>query len=102
MSARTGTVYLIHFDQGIPNRPDREARHYMGFTSDLESRLSEHERGQGSKLMAEVGRRGIAWHVSRTWASVDRHFERRLKRRKNAPRECPTCREQVAIELIGG
>lgn len=32
-----GTVYLLHFE-----RPVRHAQHYLGFTENLERRLSEH------------------------------------------------------------
>ncbi len=82
----TGTVYLIHFDENISH-----ARHYLGWTGDLESRLESHASGRGAKLMAEVSRREIPWRCVRTWPNVDRHFERKLKRRKNGPKLCPAC-----------
>lgn len=87
----TGTVYLIHFDEPIAH-----AQHYMGWTSDLEQRLDAHSNGTGSKLMAEVRRRGIPWSVTRTWEGVDRHFERKLKNHKSGPRFCPRCKEHHA------
>lgn len=78
-------VYLIHF-----NRPLAHARHYIGSTDDLERRLHEHEQGNGSKLMAAVGRAGITWRLARTWPG-DRAWERRLKRYKKSHRLCPIC-----------
>lgn len=81
-----GTVYLIHFDT-----PHEHARHYLGWSENLPARLTAHANGRGSKLMAEIGRQGIGWRVSRTWPNETRHFERRLKRRKNSPRLCPAC-----------
>lgn len=86
-----GDIYLIHFDEGIPNRPGAQAQHYLGWTGDLESRLLAHANGSGSKLMAEIERRGIGWACVRTWRG-DRHMERKLKSQKNARRLCPTCR----------
>ena len=82
-------VYLIHFDQ--PVNPARPARHYLGSARNLDARLSEHRAGIGARLMAVVKERGIGWQLARTW-NGDRATERRLKRRKNAPRLCPVCR----------
>lgn len=36
---------------------------------------------------------GIGFVVARTWEG-DRTFERKLKRRKDAPKLCPICREE--------
>jgi hypothetical protein len=41
-----GTVYLIHLD-----RPYRHARHYTGWTPDLDTRLTRHAKGQGARLL---------------------------------------------------
>lgn len=79
-------VYLIHFDQAIGGR----AWHYMGWTSDLRSRIERHDSGNGSALMAEVGRLSINWLVVRLW-SGDRNLERRLKNRKKHATLCPLC-----------
>lgn len=81
-----GTVYLIHFDQ-----PYKHARHYCGWTTDLEDRISEHRANRGSKLISVVNAAGITWHVARVWEEQDRNFERRLKLRGGFSRECPTC-----------
>ena len=81
-----GTVYLIHAD-----RPLAHAQHYLGWTTDLESREDEHRRGQGSPLLRAMQAEGIGWRVSRLWPKRDRYFERKLKNRKNARALCPVC-----------
>lgn len=85
-----GTVYLLHFDA-----PYQHARHYIGFAVDLEARLKEHEKGQGSRLLAVVAAAGIGWVLARTWQNVDRYVERQLKNRGGAGRICPHCGAKV-------
>ncbi len=86
---RVGTVYLIHLQ-----RPYRHARHYLGWTMDVERRLAEHRGGGGSPLLRAAAAAGISFEVARTWPG-DRHLERRLHRYKNTPaRLCPICRGQ--------
>ena len=41
--AHNGIVYLLHFDRSY-----RHARHYIGFTQNLEQRLEAHRAGRGS------------------------------------------------------
>lgn len=81
----TGTVYLIHFDRSFSH-----ARHYIGWTRNLEGRLWYHRNGAGSRLLAAVNRAGIGWHVVRTWEGTG-NFERKLHRRKNSAKLCPVC-----------
>lgn len=86
-------VYLLHFDP-----PYRHARHYIGYTQQLESRLERHEMGRGSPLVQAALAAGCTVTVARTWGAEgvedvhDRSFERKLKRQKNAARLCPMCR----------
>jgi hypothetical protein len=92
-----GIVYLIHFAEGLPITGNRCAQHYIGYTGDYASllwRLGHHRQGSGSRLMRAVGDKGIDWVVARVWEEGDRYFERRLKRRSNAPRYCPICAVQ--------
>jgi predicted GIY-YIG superfamily endonuclease len=80
-----GTVYLIHFDT-----PYRHARHYIGWTADLDARLEAHRSGHGSRLMQVITIAGITWQLARTWPG-GRKRERALKDRHEAPRLCPLC-----------
>ncbi|WP_280254949.1 hypothetical protein [Nocardia wallacei] len=80
-----GTVYLLHFD-----RPYRHAKHYTGWTADLDARLAEHRAGRGARLLAVIGGAGIGWQLARTWDGT-RQRERQLKRTGGASRRCPMC-----------
>jgi hypothetical protein len=82
---RSGTVYLLHFDE-----PFRHARHYLGFTTDLPSRLSVHDAGVGANLLRYVHAAGINWQLARIWPG-DRARERQLHNGGHA-RRCPLCR----------
>jgi predicted GIY-YIG superfamily endonuclease len=80
-----GTVYLIHFDARY-----KHAGHYIGWTSDLETRLAEHARGHGARLMAVITAAGITWQLVRTWPGTRRR-ERQIKNQGGASRCCPRC-----------
>jgi predicted GIY-YIG superfamily endonuclease len=80
-----GLVYLLHFD-----RPYRHARHYTGFTHDLDARIVEHITGDGARLLQVIQTHGIGWQVARTWPGT-RVTERALKRQGGASRRCPLC-----------
>ena len=82
-------VYLLHFDG-----PYHHARHYMGYSEDVESRIKAHSVGQGARLLEVVRQAGIGWVLARTWPG-GRDLERRLKRWKNSPELCPICRQSV-------
>jgi predicted GIY-YIG superfamily endonuclease len=84
-----GKVYLLHFA-----RPYRHARHYLGWTDDLEERLARHRDGRGARLLAVVTEAGIEWTVARVWDG-SRALERRLKSWHKARALCPLCREEV-------
>ena len=93
-----GTVYLLHLAQplaGAVNQHGRpKAGHYLGWTASKSPsrRLRLHANGRsGSKFMAQARREGIGFELARTWADVDRNFERRLKMRKASGRMCPLC-----------
>ncbi|GDY28768.1 hypothetical protein [Gandjariella thermophila] len=85
MGSPQGTVYLLHFD-----RPYEHARHYTGWTTDLDSRLAEHATGRGARLLEVVSAAGIGWELARTWPGT-RARERQLKRQGGASRHCPMC-----------
>jgi predicted GIY-YIG superfamily endonuclease len=88
------TVYLIHFEI-----PYKHARHYLGSTNDLPSRIKHHQAGTGARLMEVVSQAGISFHVSRTWQG-GRDIERALKRWKNSPELCPTCLQQKLSDRL--
>lgn len=82
-----GCVYLIHFDE-----PLKHARHYLGYSRNVVQRFESHIKGRGARLLEVLNEQGITYKVVRVWAGVDRHFERKLKRRKGTPKLCPVCR----------
>lgn len=86
-----GTIYLIHFET-----PYKHARHYLGWTSDLEGRLQAHAAGRGSRLMEVIVAAGIKWSLAWTKEGT-RSDERRLHNQNHGPRLCPICsgRSQV-------
>ena len=77
--SRVGTVYLLHF-----SRPYWHARHYIGFSTRLESRIREHRRGKGSPLIAAAVQCGIEIFIARQWEQVTRGFERRMHKNARA------------------
>lgn len=85
-----GTVYLLHF-----SRRYHHAGHYMGFTKDVDERIERHRKGDGARLIEVITAAGIDFQVARTWKG-NRALERRLKRRKCAPKLCPICRAAAA------
>jgi predicted GIY-YIG superfamily endonuclease len=85
-----GTIYLLHFEPAY-----KHASHYLGWTEDIDARIDRHQRGQGSPLVAAAVAAGCAINLARTWEG-DRKLERKLKNRKNTPRQlCPICRGKV-------
>lgn len=95
-----GHVYLLHLEPGLVVTGNRVARHYLGFAErDVDARVAQHLRRQGSPLVAAVIAAGGHVTLERVWVGVDRGFERRLKARHEAPRLCPRC---VADGLTAG
>jgi len=91
----TAGVYLIHFDV-----PYHHARHYVGWSGDIESRLALHRKGSSkARLMEVVHDAGIGWHVAWVWPGEDRTFERMIKDRKHTARFCPICRGRMQMSL---
>lgn len=83
--AQIGTIYLIHFDS-----PYKHARHYIGWTTDLNARLAAHANGTGARLMEVITAAGIGWSLARTWTGT-RSRERQIKNQGGASRCCPLC-----------
>lgn len=91
-----GTVYLVHL-----NRRFHHVAHYIGFTeAEVESRLDEHRKGSGAKLLRAARSLGIDFQCVRTWVGT-RSVERALKNRKDARSLCPECRaDRRAAQLF--
>src|SRR5262245_62735893 len=79
------TVYLIHFNQRY-----HHSQHYIGFSTNLDKRITDHLCGMGARLLEVITAGGIEWKLARTWPG-NRELERKLKRRKDAPHICPIC-----------
>ena len=103
-------IYLVHFERkiGKPLSDEQRARfgeaprkngytahagHYIGSARDVEERDRTRltKSREGLALFREAVKQGIGWKVVRLWKSSDRNFEKKLKRRKNAPKLCPFC-----------
>lgn len=91
-------------EHGLPPRKVERpfvARHYIGFSEDIDARLEEHRRGNGSAFMAAVSKEGIRWTLARVWPDKGRDWERYLKNQKHAARLCPIC-NQSALSCCTG
>lgn len=84
-----GTVYLIHLAEPIAGH----AQHYIGWAKHLEARIKHHHARTGARLLQVAVDLHIDFQVVRTWEG-DRHFERKLKNRKNARHMCPVCNKK--------
>lgn len=100
MNELTGTVYLLHFSERISDR--HTTQHYIGWAESVEARLSDHRAGRGARLTEVANERGITYECVRIWSNKDRHFERKLKERKDGPRLCPLCCEDKGTRPKGG
>src|SRR5260370_33735510 len=98
--AHDSYVYLIHF-----NEPYKHARHYLGSTACLESRLQLHKNGNGARLMEVVTDAGIYWQVSSLWtcqASLEmRLLEPRVKHWHGSNQFCPPLQHKT-MEVCPG
>jgi predicted GIY-YIG superfamily endonuclease len=81
-----GSVYLVHLA-----RRYKGAQHYLGFSTDIPARVKAHRADRGAPLLAAVSKRGIPWHVVRTWQKKDGNFEQHLKRGYALKDLCPLC-----------
>ena len=81
-----GTTYLLHFERAY-----RHARHYVGWTTDLDQRLDAHRRGNSDKFMRYVHAAGIGFVLARTWPDTTKDREDSVKHQGGASRICPEC-----------
>ena len=84
-------VYLLHFERRI--NPSHPCQHYLGYTTNLPTRIQQHQNGSGSRLCQVAKERHITFTVARIWLGP-RSLEKQLKRRKNGRSLCPICNGQ--------
>ena len=92
MSNHKGYVYLIHFEEKL-----HHAGHYIGWSQEYPlikgGRLDTHKKGQGARILNALVERGIGFNVVQIWHDQNGFYERKLKNRKNAGRECWKCKK---------
>lgn len=86
-----GEVYLFHFNAPLGNlsNPRAQARHYVGFSDDLDSRIAAHLAGKGAKIVAAALRQGLIFELYHWPAPLA--SEKLIKRRKETHVFCPAC-----------
>src|SRR5437868_7287179 len=86
-----GEVYLFHFNAPLGNlsNPRAQARHYLGFTDDLDARIKKQLAGKGAKLVAAALRQGLIFELYHWPAPLA--TEKLIKRRKETHVFCPAC-----------
>jgi len=93
-----GYVYVIHFAGKLAGR----ARHYIGFSEQLDRRLFVHRSGKGAKILNACNLQSISYGVvvvfeNATELVITRKFERFLKNRKKTRCFCPACLSELTL-----
>ena len=86
-----GTIYLLHFS----GRTKRGQQHYLGWTSNIERRITQLRLGSGAGVTRNAVAEGLKLTVARTWKGTP-DLETRLKEwsrqgRKGFSGICPFC-----------
>lgn len=84
-----GSVYLLCLS-GYLGSDRHKARHYLGWTNDLDQRIRDHRNGKGSKFTQAACQRGLTIRLVEVWQGT-RRLEKALKRRHNLKHFCPIC-----------
>jgi len=86
-----GEVYLFHFNAPLGNlsNPRAQARHYVGFSDDLDARIKQHLAGKGAKIVAAALKQGLVFELYHWPAPLA--SEKLIKRRKETHVFCPAC-----------
>lgn len=71
--------------------PLYHAGHYLGWSSNIQRRIREHQSGHGANLVRVVVEKGISFQVSRLWIGAPRTQEQALKSKHNSRMLCPVC-----------
>lgn len=93
-----GEVYLLCLS-GTLGGDRHRAKHYLGWSNDLENRLREHRTGKGSKFTQAACRRGLTIRVAEVWTGT-RHLEKSIKRSRNLKRFCPLCQREQNKDVL--
>lgn len=95
-------VYLLCYAK----TPYKHAKHYLGSSCCIDSRLQQHRSGSGARLMQVIHQAGITFELVRLWpcasAEEARQLERKLKK-QHSPVLCPECnprRQKDALVLL--
>jgi hypothetical protein len=90
-ASTVGEVYLFHFNAPLGNlsNPRAQARHYLGFAEDLDSRIKKQLAGKGAKLVAAALKQGLVFELYHWPACLA--TEKLIKRRKQTSIYCPAC-----------
>ena len=86
-----GTIYLLHFS----GRTKRGQQHYLGWTSNIERRITQHRLGSGAGVTRNAVAEELKLTVAQTWKGTP-DLETRLKEwsrqgRKGFSGICPFC-----------
>ncbi len=86
-----GEVYLFHFNAPLGNlsNPRAQARHYLGFSDDLDSRIAKQLAGRGAKLVAAALKQGLIFELYHWPACLA--VEKLVKKTKKTSLYCPAC-----------
>jgi hypothetical protein len=90
-ASTVGEVYLFHFNAPLGNlsNPRAQARHYLGFAEDLDSRIRKQLAGKGAKLVAAAMKQGLIFELYHWPATLA--VEKLIKARKQTSIYCPAC-----------
>jgi len=84
-------VYILHFNEPYWGR----ARHYVGYSIDVDKRIEAHRNGKGSLLVKYALERGndftIGYRQKYATQWQGKQAERRLKIEGHASRRCSAC-----------
>lgn len=83
-------VYLLHF-----TKPLGRAKHYIGWSPDIDKRVSRHKTGKGAKFTASAVRNGAELLLVRIWQGGDRRLEWVLKNSGAHSDLCPLCKAHL-------
>lgn len=86
-----GTIYLLHYSA----RTSQGRQHYLGWSSDVVRRFSQHRSGHGCRETAKAVAEGLQITLAQTWRGTPR-LEQSLKEwsregRKGFAGLCPLC-----------